>query len=141
MLWQTRACPPICWIYTTHPVLGIERSIVNNNFRGAKDLESALVLSPGLWPLAVALINFILPRCSLWNVDVRRDILSLLAVRMYFKYTNSVVETAIRLSERLLAEWHAIATIAKLGDKEFSPIVPKSGDWRAREREAAYQAL
>jgi hypothetical protein len=109
--------------------------VVTNSFRGNRSLGSALVLSPGFWLLVTGSTSVIIPWINLRKVDVRCDVLSPHAVRMYFKYTNPVVGTAIRLSERPLVEWHAFATIAKPGDKEFSLIVSKAGDWTSRQIE------
>jgi hypothetical protein len=113
----------------------VQTVVVTNSFRGARDLGSALVISPGFWLLTTATSSVILPWVNLRKVHVRCDVLSSHAVRMYFKYTNPVVGTAIRLSERPLVEWHAFATIAKPNDEEFSLIVSKAGDWTTRQIE------
>ncbi|CZS96383.1 related to non-ribosomal peptide synthetase [Rhynchosporium graminicola] len=107
--------------------------VVTNSGRGIKSLSAALVASPGFWLLTTATTSVILPWLHLRKVTVRADILSQHAVRLYFTYANPVSGTAIRLSERPLIEWHAFATIAKPGDKEFSVIVSNAGDWTKRQ--------
>jgi hypothetical protein len=111
--------------------------VVANSSRGSDPLIVALAYNPGLWLLLAASCSVILPWLHLRKVAVRADVLSAHAVRLYFTYTNAVVGTAIRLSERPLLEWHAFATIAKPDEKEFSVLVSNAGDWTSRQIKSA----
>jgi hypothetical protein len=113
----------------------VQTIAVSNSFRGIRSLGSALSRSPGFWLLLIATLSIILPWINLRKVDVRCDVLSPHAVRMYFTYAKPIVGTAIRLSDRPLLEWHAFATIAKPNEKEFSLIVSKAGDWTSKQIE------
>ena len=107
--------------------------VVTSTLRGTKTLGRALVVNPGFWLLLAATCSVILPWINLRRVSVRADVLSQHAVRLYFTYTNPVVGTAIRLSERPLIEWHAFATIAKPNSNEFSVLVSNAGDWTSKQ--------
>ncbi|CAG8954990.1 hypothetical protein HYFRA_00008679 [Hymenoscyphus fraxineus] len=112
------------WVQT---ILATEAS------RGSDTLGHALSISPAYWLLLVATLSVILPWLNLRKVEVRADVLSPHAVRLYFDYTIAEVGTAIRLSERPLIEWHAFATVAKPGLTEFSVLVSNAGDWTKRQ--------
>ncbi|KAL3426390.1 amino acid adenylation domain-containing protein [Phlyctema vagabunda] len=123
--------------WTALALFWVQTVVVTDHFRGSTPLGSALVRSPGLWLLSVATSSIILPWANLRKVEVRSEVLSEHAVRLYFKYTKAAVGTAIRLSERPLVEWHAFATIAKPNDDEFSVLVSNAGDWTSKQIKAA----
>ncbi|RDW73351.1 hypothetical protein BP6252_07258 [Coleophoma cylindrospora] len=111
----------------------VQTVIVTDSVRGRTPLGLALARSPGFWLLGVATSSVILPWLHLRKVEIRSEVLSDHAVRIYLKHTTAIVGTAIRLSERPLIEWHAFATIAKPNEKEFSVLVSNAGDWTSKQ--------
>jgi hypothetical protein len=121
--------------WTALAIFWIQSILLADSMRGTMSLGDALVRSPGPWLLVIVTSSIVLPWLNLRKVNVRRDVLSSHAVRLYFDYTTPVVGTAVRISQRPLAEWHAFATIAKPEEKGFSLLVSNAGDWTSRQIE------
>lgn len=119
--------------WTSLLLFWIQTILATNSSRGSRQLGPALAAAPSYWLLLIATLSVIWPWFKLRKVEVRADVLSPHAVRLYFDYTLAEVGTAIRLSERPLIEWHAFATIAKPGLTEFSVVVSNAGDWTKRQ--------
>ena len=115
--------------WTALALFWIQSVILADSQRGTATLGNALAKSPGFWLLIIASSSVALPWLNLRKVNVRRDVLSGHAVRLYFDYTTPTVGTAVRISQRPLVEWHAFATIAKPNEKGFSLLVSNAGDW------------
>lgn len=115
--------------WTALALFWIQTIVLADSQRGTATLGNALAQSPGFWLLIIATSSVALPWLNLRKVNVRRDVLSGHAVRLYFDYTTPVVGTAVRISQRPLVEWHAFATIAKPNEKGFSLLVSNAGDW------------
>lgn len=94
-----------------------------------------LIKLPAFWFLSIATISIIVPWINLRKVDVDAEVLSNHAVRLHFKHGTATAGTGLRLSERPLLEWHAFATVQKPGEKGFSVLVSKAGDWTTRQIE------
>jgi hypothetical protein len=65
----------------------------------------AYLRSSSIWLLAVATAAIIFPWLFLRKVEVRSEVLSQHAVRLWFDYTTPAVGTAVRLAERPLVDW------------------------------------
>lgn len=115
--------------WTALALFWIQSVILADSLRGTDTLGVFLIKDPGFWLLLIATSSVALPWLNLRKVNVRRDVLSGHAVRLYFDYTTPVVGTAVRISQRPLVEWHAFATIAKPNEKGFSLLVSNAGDW------------
>lgn len=76
--------------------------------------------------------SIILPWTNLRKVNVRPEILSNHAVRLYFDYARPVPGSYARLSLDPLTEWHSFATIRVPGEKGYSSVVSRAGDWTSK---------
>ncbi|OAF58720.1 hypothetical protein VC83_05144 [Pseudogymnoascus destructans] len=115
--------------WTALALFWIQTIVLTDSLRGTTPLGKALTNSPRFWLLLIATSSVALPWLNLRKVNVRRDVLSGHAVRLYFDYATPVVGTAVRISQRPLVEWHAFATIAKPNEKGFSLLASNAGDW------------
>jgi hypothetical protein len=93
----------------------------------------AYIHSPPVWLISIATAAIIFPWIHLRKVNVRSEVLSTHAVRLWFDYTTPTVGTAVRLANRPLADWHGFATITNPktinNGKGFSLIVSRAGDF------------
>lgn len=80
--------------------------------------------------MVVALtLSIILPWTKLRKVDVRSEVLSNHAIRLYFDYVTPVAGSYTRISRSPLFEWHSFATIPLPDEKGYSLVVSRAGDW------------
>lgn len=106
----------------------------------------ALVHTPAFWLMIILSVSLILPWVRLRKVDVRCEVLSDHAVRVYFEYgevcslnmhvrplmiftATPIPGSFVRISTDPLFEWHGFATIPEPDMKGFSLLVSKAGDW------------
>ncbi|KAF4590153.1 putative NRPS-like protein biosynthetic cluster [Pleurotus pulmonarius] len=105
-----------------------------NDFKAPdQTLGSALVSSPPFWLVVIMTASIILPWIRLRKVPVRAEVLSNHAVRLYFEYVTPVPGTFTRISESPLFEWHGFATVPEPGQKGYSLVVSKAGDWTSKQ--------
>ena len=96
--------------------------------------------------------SIITPWLHLKKVPVRSEVLSEHAVRLYFDYSMFHILTAsdymlilsaattypghfTRLSTNPLFEWHSFAGIGAPGEKGYSVIISRAGDWTSKQIE------
>ncbi|KAF7314449.1 putative three-domain protein adenylation-thiolation-dehydrogenase [Mycena kentingensis (nom. inval.)] len=103
--------------------------LLTNDYRQDLALSYALLHSVPLWMLVIMTISIILPWTRLRKVPVQSEVLSKHAVRMYFTHTTTLSGSFVRLATDPLGDWHGFATIPVPGQKGFSLIVSKAGDW------------
>ena len=115
----------------------IQTILLADDTRGNTSLGTELKNSLVMWLLIIATISVIVPWLHLRKVNVRADVLSSRAVRLYFDYAHPVSGAAVRLSSHPLTEWHAFATITDPKEKGFSVLVSNAGDWTNRQIQAA----
>lgn len=108
--------------------------LLTNDYKSAEtSLGSALVSSPPFWLVVVLTCSIIYPWLHLRKVPVRAEILSSHAVRLYFDYVTPDPGTFTRVSDNPLFEWHGFATIAQPGQKGYSMVVSRAGDWTSKQ--------
>jgi hypothetical protein len=115
--------------WTALALFWIHTILTTDATRASTPLGKALVITPGFWLLLLATCSVILPWLTLRKVEVRADVLSKHAVRLYFDYCTPAVGSGVRLSNAPLLEWHAFAAIPKPQEKGFSLLVSNAGDW------------
>jgi hypothetical protein len=115
--------------WTALGLFWIQTILTADAFRVGAPLGLALVQSPGFWLLIIATCSIILPWLTLRKVPVRAEVLSNHAVRLHLDYCTPVIGAGVRLSRSPLMEWHAFAAIPRPGEKGFSLLVSKAGDW------------
>ncbi|KAK0455283.1 uncharacterized protein EV420DRAFT_1621462 [Desarmillaria tabescens] len=103
--------------------------LLTNDYKGSRLLGVALIHTPAFWLMIILSVSLILPWVRLRKVDVRCEVLSNHAVRMYFEYATPIPGSFVRISTDPLFEWHAFATMPEPGMKGFSLLVSKAGDW------------
>ncbi|KAL4265779.1 AMP-dependent synthetase/ligase domain-containing protein [Pleurotus pulmonarius] len=108
--------------------------LLTNDYKSSgTSLGSALVSSPPFWLVVVLTCSIIYPWLHLRKVPVRAEILSSHAVRLYFDYVTPDPGTFTRVSDNPLFEWHGFATIAQPGQKGYSMVVSRAGDWTSKQ--------
>lgn len=109
--------------------------LTNDTKKPSETLGTALVHTATFWMVVVITGSIILPWTKLRKVNVRPEILSNHAVRLYFDYATPVPGSYIRLSLDPLTEWHSFATIRLPGEKGYSSVVSRAGDWTSKRIE------
>ncbi|KAF4565683.1 hypothetical protein EYR40_002247 [Pleurotus pulmonarius] len=108
--------------------------LLTNDYKSpGTSLGSALVASAPFWLVVVLTCSIIYPWLHLRKVPVRAEILSSHAVRLYFDYVTPNPGTFTRVSDNPLFEWHGFATIAQPGQKGYSMVVSRAGDWTSKQ--------
>ncbi|KAJ8515449.1 hypothetical protein ONZ45_g7122 [Pleurotus djamor] len=110
--------------------------LLNNDYRApGQTLGNALVHSAPFWLVVVLSMSIILPWLRLRHYDVRSEVLSDHAIRIYFDYVDPVPGSFVRLADdrHPLKEWHSFATIAAPGQKGYSVIISRAGDWTSKQ--------
>lgn len=115
----------------------IQTILLADDTRGSNLLGNELKKNPVMWLLVIATISVIVPWLHLRKVNVRSEVLSSRAVRLYFDYAHPVSGAAVRLSSNPLTEWHAFATITNPEEKGFSVLVSNAGDWTKHQIDTA----
>ncbi|KAG7453203.1 uncharacterized protein BT62DRAFT_983963 [Guyanagaster necrorhizus] len=115
------------WTATT--LVWAQVVLLTNDYKGSRALGVALVHAPAFWLMIILSASLILPWVRLRKVDVRCEVLSDHAVRMYFEYATPIPGSFVRISTDPLFEWHAFATMPEPDMKGFSLLVSKAGDW------------
>jgi hypothetical protein len=115
--------------WTALALVWVQTILLADSLRGETPLGKALLQNPGFWLIAIATASIIYPWLWLRKVNVRPEVLSKHAIRLYFDYCTAGVGTGIRIATNPLLEWHAFAAIPKPGVKGFSIIVSNAGDW------------
>ncbi|KAI0365733.1 hypothetical protein BV20DRAFT_1056243 [Pilatotrama ljubarskyi] len=92
-------------------------------------LGQAVVRAPPFWLVLIMTCSIILPWLRLRKVPVRAEVLSNHCVRLYFDYVNTHPGHFTRMSLSPLTEWHSFATISVPGQKGYSAVVSRAGDW------------
>ncbi|KAG8960884.1 hypothetical protein FRC00_013893 [Tulasnella sp. 408] len=92
-------------------------------------LGAALAQTPAFWLIVVLTLSIITSWLTLRKVPVRAEVLSTHALRLDFDYTTPVPGSFTRISQSPLTEWHSFATIAVPGQKGYSMIISRAGDW------------
>jgi len=123
--------------WTSLALFWIQTILLADHTRGSASLGTKLKQSPPMWLLIIATTSIIVPWLHLRKVNVRADVLSDRAVRLYFDYAHPVSGAAVRLSSHPLTEWHAFATITNPKEKGFSVLVSNAGDWTKRQIDTA----
>ncbi|SJL05089.1 related to integral membrane protein TmpA [Armillaria ostoyae] len=103
--------------------------LLTNDYKGSRSLGVALVHTPAFWLMIILSVSLILPWVRLRKVNVRCEVLSDHAVRMYFEYATPIPGSFVRISTDPLFEWHGFATMPEPDMKGFSLLVSKAGDW------------
>lgn len=88
-----------------------------------------LIQTPNFWTLGISTTCIFLSWGRLRRHDVRAEVLSSHAVRLYFTYRSMPPICGLKVSTRPLLEWHAFATIPKSKGEGFSLVVSNAGDW------------
>ncbi|KAH9936373.1 uncharacterized protein B0H18DRAFT_1081996 [Fomitopsis serialis] len=96
-------------------------------------LGHAVAQSPPFWLTLIMSISIILPWARLRKVPVRAEVLSEHCVRLYFDYVNTQPGHFTRMSLNPLLEWHSFATISEPGQKGYSAVVSRAGDWTKQQ--------
>ncbi|EIW59445.1 uncharacterized protein TRAVEDRAFT_166830 [Trametes versicolor FP-101664 SS1] len=92
-------------------------------------LGQAVVRAPPFWLVLIMTFSIILPWLRLRKVPVRPEILSDHCVRLHFDYVDTHPGHFTRMSLSPLTEWHSFATISVPGEKGYSAVVSRAGDW------------
>ncbi|KAI0769002.1 hypothetical protein BD413DRAFT_614042 [Trametes elegans] len=92
-------------------------------------LGQAVVRAPPFWLVLIMTISIILPWLRLRKVSVRPEVLSNHCVRLHFDYVDTHPGHFTRMSLSPLTEWHSFATISVPGQKGYSAVVSRAGDW------------
>ncbi|KAH9846371.1 hypothetical protein C2E23DRAFT_890940 [Lenzites betulinus] len=101
-----------------------------NDYRGdGQTLGQAAVRSPPFWLVLIMTCSIILPWLRLRQVPVRSEVLSNHCVRLHFDYVDTFPGHFTRMSVSPLTEWHSFATISIPGQKGYSAVVSRAGDW------------
>ncbi|KAK1223094.1 hypothetical protein PQX77_014022 [Marasmius sp. AFHP31] len=110
--------------------------LVNDYKDPEESLGNALKSTPSFWLVVVFTASLILPWVELRKHDVRAEVLSNHAVRLFFDYgVHPEPGSFVRLSEDPLFEWHGFATIAEPGKTGYSVIISRAGDWTSKQIE------
>jgi hypothetical protein len=119
--------------WTATALVWVQVVLLTDDFKAPHTaLSAALVRSVPLWMVAVMTGSIILPWIRLRKVDVRAEVLSDHAVRLYFDYTTALPGSFTRISISPLMEWHSFAAIRVPNSKGYSLIVSDSGDWSSK---------
>ncbi|KAI8994138.1 hypothetical protein BD414DRAFT_411042 [Trametes punicea] len=95
-------------------------------------LGEAVVRAPPFWLVLIMTCSIILPWLRLRKVPVRAEVLSNHCVRLHFDYVDTHPGHFTRMSVSPLMEWHSFATISVPGQKGYSAVVSRAGDWTSR---------
>ncbi|KAF8903152.1 nonribosomal peptide synthetase 12 [Gymnopilus junonius] len=111
--------------------------LTNDYKHDGQRLGMTLVKSAPFWLLVILTGSMILPWIRLRKVPVRSVVLSRHAVRLHFDY-GEIFMTPIpgsftRISDDPLFEWHGFATVPVPGQKGYSLVVSKAGDWTTKQ--------
>ncbi|KAK0431521.1 hypothetical protein EV421DRAFT_165569 [Armillaria borealis] len=115
--------------WTATALVWAQLVLLTNDYKGSRSLGVALVHTPAFWLMIILSVSLILPWVRLRKVDVRCEVLSDHAVRMYFEYATPIPGSFVRISTDPLFEWHGFATMPEPDMKGFSLLVSKAGDW------------
>lgn len=103
--------------------------LINDYKTPDEKLGHALVHTPSFWLVVVFTVSIILPWVRLRKYPVRIEKSSDHCVRLYFDYVSTEPGHFTRMSLDPLFEWHSFATIHEPGQKGYSAVVSKAGDW------------
>ncbi|EEB92186.1 hypothetical protein MPER_09340, partial [Moniliophthora perniciosa FA553] len=110
--------------------------LINDYKKPEQPLGHAMKTTPAFWLLVILTGSLILPWLRLRKVNVRSEVLSNHAVRLYFDYgVTPVAGSFVRISESPLMEWHGFATIPEPGKSGYSLVVSRAGDWTSKQIE------
>ncbi|KAJ3555227.1 hypothetical protein NM688_g2696 [Phlebia brevispora] len=116
--------------WTAAALVWVQVVLLTNDYKSpAQTLGQALVRSAPFWLVVGLTVSIILPWIRLRKVNVRCEVLSNHAVRMYFDYVTPKSGHFVRISNDPLMEWHGFACIPLPNEKGFSLVVSKAGDW------------
>ncbi|KAF9267434.1 nonribosomal peptide synthetase 12 [Marasmius fiardii PR-910] len=108
--------------------------LINDYKLPGQTLGNALKTNPSFWLVVIFTVSLILPWLRLRKVDVRAEVLSNHAVRLYFDYgVTPIAGSFVRISESPLFEWHGFATIPEPGKSGYSLVVSRAGDWTSKQ--------
>ncbi|KAI0632060.1 hypothetical protein C8Q77DRAFT_898430 [Trametes polyzona] len=103
--------------------------LIRDYLKPGQTLGDAVVRSPPFWLVLIMTCSIILPWLRLRKVPVRSEVLSDHCVRLHFDYVNTHPGHFTRMSFSPLTEWHSFATISVPGQKGYSAVVSRAGDW------------
>ncbi|KAH9947568.1 hypothetical protein B0H21DRAFT_737833 [Amylocystis lapponica] len=106
--------------------------LINDYREPDQPLGHAVVKSAPFWLVLIFTCSIILPWLRLRKVPVRSEVLSNHAVRLYFDYVDTHPGHYTRMSFDPLFEWHSFATIATPGQRGYSAVVSRAGDWTSK---------
>ncbi|KAG2001812.1 nonribosomal peptide synthetase 12 [Coprinopsis cinerea AmutBmut pab1-1] len=96
-------------------------------------LGQTLVKTPQFWLVIILTCSVIWPWFRLRKVDVKPEVLSNHAVRLWFDYgVTPPAGTFMRVSDAPLKEWHGFAAIPIPGRTGYSLVVSRAGDWTSK---------
>ncbi|PPQ91669.1 hypothetical protein CVT25_012882 [Psilocybe cyanescens] len=110
--------------------------LTNDYKEEGQQLGMVMIKSPPFWLLVILTGSIILPWVRLRKVPVRSVVLSNHAVRLYFDYDSTVTPipgSFTRISDNPLVEWHGFATVPVPGEKGYSLVVSRAGDWTSKQ--------
>ncbi|KAH9480438.1 Adenylate-forming reductase 03009 [Psilocybe cubensis] len=107
--------------------------LTNDYKEEGQRLGMVMIKSPPFWLLVILTGSIILPWVRLRKVPVRSVVLSNHAVRLYFDYVTPIPGSFTRISDDPLFEWHGFATVPVPGEKGYSLVVSRAGDWTAKQ--------
>ncbi|KAF5388425.1 hypothetical protein D9615_000845 [Tricholomella constricta] len=120
--------------WTVTALVWVQVVLLANDYKPAEQpLGKALLRSAPFWMIAVMTASIILPWLRLRKVQVRPEVLSSHALRLYFDYVTPQQGSFVRISNDPWTEWHSFATIPEPGMKGFSVIISKAGDWTTEQ--------
>ncbi|KAJ5312637.1 hypothetical protein PENANT_c007G06217 [Penicillium antarcticum] len=95
-------------------------------------LGQYLLELPAFWFVLAIIVSIVHPWLLLRRVQVLPENLSSHAIRLHFDHTSTAFGKVLALSNHPLKDWHSFATFPDPGDKSFSCVVSKAGDWTTR---------
>lgn len=96
-------------------------------------LHVALRQTPAFWLVVILTASIASSWMHLKRVKVESKQLSNHALLMHFDYDTPIPGSFARVSDSILTEWHSFATIATPGQKGYSMIVSRAGDWTSKK--------
>ncbi|KAF4617144.1 hypothetical protein D9613_005935 [Agrocybe pediades] len=122
--------------WTSTALVWCQFVLLTNDYKAeGQSLGMALVKAPPFWLLVILTGSIVLPWVRLRKVPVKSVVLSNHAVRLYFDYVTPIPGSFTRISDNPLMEWHGFATVPVPGQKGYSLVVSKAGDWTSKQIE------